>query len=211
MSAHAPSPEAIAWRRETASLAMWVFLATEMMFFGVLFLAYFHWRVNDPEGWAAASRLTHEWLGTLNTAILLTSSFTMALAVRAGWLGRRRLVPRLLWTTAALGVAFIVVKAVEYTLEWRDGLVPGLEFTRTPDHGRTVEQFFYLYFAMTGVHAIHLVIGVGLVAWAAVRFREPPTELGRRDTVECVGLYWHFVDAIWIFLYPLIYLAGLAR
>jgi len=74
-----------------------------------------------------------------------------------------------------------------------------------------VEQFFYLYFAMTGVHALHLVIGVGLVAWAAVRLREPPTELGRRDTVECVGLYWHFVDAIWIFLYPLIYLVGLAR
>jgi len=211
VSARAPSPEAIAWRRETASLGMWIFLATEVMFFGVLFLAYFHWRVHDPDGWAAASRLTHEWLGTLNTALLLTSSLTMALAVRAGWLGRRRAVPPLLWTTAALGLAFIGVKAVEYTLEWRDGLVPALHFTYSGENARAVQEFFYLYFAMTGVHALHLAIGVGLVAWAAVRLREPPTELSRRDTVECLGLYWHFVDAIWIVLYPLIYLVGLAR
>jgi cytochrome c oxidase subunit 3 len=213
MSARAaqPSPEAIAWRRETASLGMWVFLATEVMFFGVLFLAYFHWRVQDPQGWAAAGRLTHEWLGTINTAILLTSSLAMALAVRAGWLGQRRIVAPLLWTTAVLGLAFIGIKAVEYTLEWRDGLVPALHFTYAGEHARAVQEFFYLYFAMTGVHALHLVIGVGLVAWTALIARHPPEGISRRDTAECVGLYWHFVDAIWIFLYPLIYLVGLAR
>jgi cytochrome c oxidase subunit 3 len=207
----AVSPEAIAWRRETSSLGMWVFLATEVMFFGVLFLADLHWRLQDPRGWATASRLTHEWLGTINTAILLTSSFAMALAVRAGWLGQRRAVPRLLWATAVLGVAFIAVKGVEYGLEWRDGLVPGINFTYGGPDARAVREFFYLYFAMTGVHAIHLAIGVGIVSWAAVRAGKPPGALSRRDTVECIGLYWHFVDAVWIFLYPLVYLVALWR
>jgi cytochrome c oxidase subunit 3 len=204
-------PVDIPWRRETASLGMWVFLATEVMFFGVLFLAYSHGRIADPRGWAAASRLTHEWLGTLNTAILLTSSLAMALAVRSGWAGHRSLVIRLLWTTAVLGAAFIALKLFEYSLEWRDGLVPGLNFTHQGPHARAVAYFFFLYFAMTGVHAVHLTIGVALVAWLALRDRDPSHPVHRRDTAECIGLYWHFVDSIWIFLYPLIYLVELWR
>ena len=201
----------VPWRRETASLGMWVFLGTEVMFFGVLFLAYAHARLADPQGWGAASRLTHEWLGTINTAILLTSSLAMALAVRSGWAGHRRLVMRLLWTTAILGAAFIGVKLTEYGLEWRDGLVPVLNFTYSGAHPRTVETFFFLYFVMTGIHAIHLTIGVALVAWLALRDRDPSQPVHRRETAEIIGLYWHFVDCIWIFLYPLIYLVELWR
>ena len=204
-------PVDVPWRRETDSLGMWIFLATEVMFFGVLFLAYTHARVGDPEGFAAASRLTHEWLGTINTAILLTSSLTMALAVRNGWAGHRTLVIKLLWATAALGLAFIVVKGIEYSLEWRDGLVPVLNFTYGGRDARAVETFFFLYFVMTGVHAIHLTIGVVLVAWLALRDRDPSRPVHRRDTAECFGLYWHFVDCIWVFLYPLIYLVELWR
>ncbi|HSN20071.1 MAG TPA: cytochrome c oxidase subunit 3 [Usitatibacter sp.] len=204
-------PVDVPWRRETASLGMWIFLATEVMFFGVLFLAYTHARLADPQGFAAASRLTHEWLGTINTAILLTSSLTMALAVRSGWAGHRALVIRLLWATAFLGAAFIAVKLVEYRLEWRDGLVPALHFTYSGPHARAVQAFFFLYFVMTGVHAVHLTIGVALVAWLALRDRDPSHPVRRRETAECLGLYWHFVDGIWIFLYPLIYLVELWR
>ncbi|HXS52415.1 MAG TPA: cytochrome c oxidase subunit 3 [Usitatibacter sp.] len=201
----------VPWRRETASLGMWVFLATEVMFFGVLFLAYTHARIVDPQGFAAASRLTHEWLGTINTAVLLTSSLTMALAVRNGWAGHRTIVIRLLWATAALGLAFIVIKAIEYSLEWRDGLVPVLNFTYAGANRRGVETFFFLYFLMTGVHAVHLTIGVLLVAWLALRDRDPSRPVHRRESAECIGLYWHFVDCVWIFLYPLIYLVDLYR
>lgn len=204
-------PADVPWRRETASLGMWIFLATEVMFFGVLFLAYLHARLVDPEGFATASRLTHEWIGTINTGVLLTSSLAMALAVRSGWAGHRRLVIRLLWVTAALGVVFIVLKGIEYSLEWRDGLVPVLHFTYSGADPRGVETFFFLYFVMTGVHAVHLTIGVALVAWLALRDRDPSRPIHRRDTAECIGLYWHFVDCIWIFLYPLIYLVALNR
>ena len=204
-------PVDVPWRRETASLGMWIFLATELMFFGVLFLAYAHARIADPEGIATASRLTHAWLGTINTAILLTSSLTMALAVRSGWAGHRTLVIRLLWITAVLGAAFLAVKGAEYALEWRDGLVPGLRFTYAGPERQGVETFFLLYFVMTGVHAVHLTIGVGLVAWLALRDRDPSHPVRRRETAECLGLYWHFVDAVWIFLYPLVYLVELWR
>ena len=204
-------PADVPWRRETDSLGMWIFLATEVMFFGVLLLAYTHSRLVDPQGFAAASRLTHEWLGTINTGLLLTSSLTMALAVRNGWAGHRRVVIRLLWATAALGVAFIVIKGIEYGLEWRDGLVPVLNFTYGGRDARAVETFFFLYFVMTGVHAIHLTIGVLLVAWLAIRDRDPSRPVRRRESAECIGLYWHFVDSIWIFLYPLIYLVDLYR
>jgi cytochrome c oxidase subunit III len=205
-----PALDPVAWRRETASLGMWIFLATELMFFGALFFGYLHVRLGDPQGVAAASRHTHEWLGTINTAILLTSSFTMALAVRAATLGQRRAARRLLWATAALGVAFLAVKATEYGLEWRDGLVPGLHFT-VREHAQATALFFFLYFLMTGVHALHLAIGIVAVAWLAWRLREARLPEWRVEEIDVLGLYWHFVDAVWIFLYPLFYLVDLAR
>lgn len=192
------------WRSESATLGMWIFLATEVMFFGVLFFAAFHARIHDPAGYAAGSHLTHAWLGTINTAILLTSSLTMALGVRASNMGQARAPRWLLRATAALGIAFLAVKAAEYSLEWRDGLVPGIRFDYARPDARGVQSFFYLYFVMTGLHAVHLAIGIGAVSWISAR-------AASRDAVEITGLYWHFVDVVWIFLYPVIYLVELWR
>ena len=206
MSEHVLTPAEREWRTETVSLGMWVFLLTEVMFFGVLFLAYFHVRHGDPEGFGIASHHVHEWLGTFNTAILLTSSLSMALAVQAAAEGERRRLIRLLAITGALGVAFLGVKGTEYFLEWKDGLVPRLNFQYSGPHPQTVAEFFFLYFLMTGVHAIHLTIGIVAVAWNAIRARGDANVARREDAIEAVGLYWHFVDVIWVFLYPLFYL-----
>lgn len=210
MSATARPSDPAMWREQTASLGMWVFLATEVMFFGALFLSYLYLRTHDGEGVAAASTHTHEWLGTINTAILLTSSFTMALAVRGAQLADRVPVRRLLWATAALGVAFLAVKGIEYGMEWREQLVPGLRFAIV-DHASTAALFFFLYFVATGVHALHLAIGVLAVLWMSWRLRRPPFPDWRADEIDVLGLYWHFVDAVWIFLYPLFYLVNLHR
>jgi cytochrome c oxidase subunit 3 len=170
----APFPSE-AHERETSVLGLWVFLATEAMFFGPLFLGYLHGRLTDPRGFVEASRHTHLWLGTLNTAILLTSSFTIALSTR-----KKHWSKALLFVTAFLGVAFLCVKGIEYHAEFSE----------------PASYFLFLYFAMTGLHAIHLAIGIGLVLWAARRLA----------AAECVGLYWHFVDLVWILLYPMFYL-----
>jgi cytochrome c oxidase subunit 3 len=151
---------------------------------------------------------THEWLGTINTAILLTSSFAMALAVHAAKQARRKAAQRLLVVTAAFGLAFLAVKGIEYGLEWRDGLVPGLHFTLA-QNTRTATLFFFLYFVATGIHAVHLAIGVLTVLWIAWRLRAAALPDWRVDEIDVLGLYWHFVDAIWIFLYPLFYLVNL--
>jgi cytochrome c oxidase subunit 3 len=209
MSAAARPLDPASWREHTAALGMWVFLATEVMFFGAIFLGYLYLRAHNAEAVAAASRHTHEWLGTINTAILLTSSFSMALAVRFSQLARRKTVQRLLWVTAALGAAFLAVKFTEYTLEWKEGLVPGLHFTIV-ENARVTALFFFLYFVATGVHAVHLTIGVLTVLWLSWRLREPRFPDARADEIEVLGLYWHFVDAIWIFLYPLFYLVSLS-
>jgi len=206
MSEHVLTPAEREWRAETVSLGMWVFILTEVMFFGVLFLAYFHVRHADPEGFGIASHHVYEWLGTFNTAILLTSSLSMALAVNAAARDDRRALIRLLAITGVLGLAFLGVKGTEYVLEWKDALVPRLNFAYSGPHRETVAEFFFLYFLMTGVHAIHLTIGIVVVAWNAIRARRDAHVTHREDAVEAVGLYWHFVDVIWVFLYPLFYL-----
>lgn len=207
MSAHSmPAPAHEAWRGDVATLGMWVFLATEAMFFGPLFLGYTHERLQAPAAFAAASQQTHLWLGTINTAVLLTSSFTMALAVRCARLAERRPALRWLAVTAALGVAFLGIKATEYALEWRDGLVPALHFTYAGVQAHGVAVFFYLYFLMTGVHAVHLTIGLGVIGAIALRMRASPRPDAPANAVDLLGLYWHFVDAVWIFLYPMFYL-----
>jgi cytochrome c oxidase subunit 3 len=191
---------------DAASLGMWIFLATESLFFGPLFLAYVYGRLHFPEAFGEASRHTHFWIGTFNTAILLTSSCAVALAARAADLGSRRALTRWLAAAAVLGAAFLALKGVEYAKEWSEGLVPVLHFTYAGANAGGVELFYLLYFVLTGVHGLHLVIGIALVLWArhTVLRAAPGAPLNPR--VEIVGLYWHFVDAIWIFLYPMIYL-----
>ena len=195
----APPPPA----EEVARMGMWVFLATEVLFFGGLFVAYAYGRTHWPHGFGAASRHTDVVLGTINTGLLLTSSAVIAFAVACSrHLPHRKWVARLLWFTAAVGAMFLVIKGLEYRKERHDGLFPGPGFALRESGA---ELFFMLYFVMTGLHAMHLLIGIGGVgafAWGAGRGKAWVAP--RR--IEVMALYWHFVDVVWIFLYPLLYL-----
>jgi cytochrome c oxidase subunit III len=190
--------------REIGRLGMWIFIASEVLFFGGLFVAYLYARTHWPQGFATAGRHTDVVLGTLNTGVLLTSSFAIALALACSEnAAHRRWTARLLWFTAALGLVFLVVKGIEYRKEWHEGLFPGPAFALAAVAG--AELFFMLYFVTTGLHALHLVIGiagVGVFAWGSSRRRR----WAAPRHVDAMALYWHFVDIVWIFLYPLLYL-----
>jgi cytochrome c oxidase subunit 3 len=194
---------------DAARLGLWLFIATEILFFGPLFMGYVYGRTHFYDAFAEASRHTHLVIGTANTAVLLTSSFTMALAVEM-----RRTAPRaagwLLAATAALGAVFLVLKGIEYYKEWHEQLVPGLGFFFGEVHRSQAELFYYLYFVMTGLHALHLTIGIAIVVALSVLLLRDRTSIVKPDTVEVTGLYWHFVDVVWIFLYPILYLVGRA-
>lgn len=197
-----------AQQRTASTLGMWVFLVTEVMMFGGLFTAYALYRSMYPEAFAAASHHLDATLGAANTLVLLGSSLTMALAVHAAQHGRRAGTVLGLLATIALGSVFLGVKAYEYAHKFEENLVPGPYFQFAGPEATHAELFFSLYFAMTGLHALHMVIGVavlGTLAWMAARKRftadyHTPVEIG--------GLYWHFVDIVWIYLFPLLYLLG---
>ena len=191
---------------EASTLGIWIFLVTEIMFFGGLFLAYIEYRATFPSVFAHASAELDFWLGTINTAVLLTSSLTMALAVHGAQLGKRRMLLGCLVLTIALGSTFLGIKAIEYTHKFQEHFVPGPTFQFPYADPRPAEMFFSLYFAMTGLHAAHMIIGVGLLTWLVVQARRG--RFGRRyyTPVEVTGLYWHFVDIVWIYLFPLLYL-----
>jgi cytochrome c oxidase subunit 3 len=195
-------------QREAATLGMWVFLATEILFFGVLFASYTICRVLHPVGFAIASRRTDMPLGTIETAVLLISSSLIALAVRAIKLDQRRLASWLMTGTAALGLSFLVMHGFEYLHEYREHLVPGIDFMQTGPYAPAVELFFCLYYFITGFHSLHVLIGVSVIlvlAWRVARGSFGPK---RYTTLELTALYWHLVDIVWIFVYPLIYLIG---
>jgi cytochrome c oxidase subunit III len=195
-----------AQQREAVTLGMWAFLATEVLFFGALVAAYFNYRIWCGAEFIAAARMTKVAFGTVNTGVLLTSSACMAMAVNTYEEGSRRAPVLWLSATALLGLAFIGIKSVEYWLEYQEHLVPALNFD-LQRHGGVAEIFFIFYFCATGLHAVHLLIGISLVTWLAWWIGT-----GRIDpassTTRLIGLYWHFVDIVWIFLFPLIYLAG---
>lgn len=195
-------------QREAATLGMWIFLATEVLFFGVLFTGYLIGRVLYPEAFAAASRETELVLGTANTVALLTSGLTMALAVRAAQADRRRALVLLLLLTALIGLAFLGIKGYEYWKDYQHHLVPGLNFRFEGAHPERVELFFLLYFFMTGLHAIHLSLGIGTVLVMTVLSARGHFGSRYFTPVKLTGLYWHFVDTVWIFLYPLLYLVS---
>ena len=194
-------------RREAARIGMWVFLATEVMFFGVLFVAYFYSLRLYPGGFASAGGRTNLPLGAVNTALLLLSGLAMGLAVEAAKDGRARALAARLFATMALGAAFLVLKGVEYASHVREHLLPGAAFRYEPAAlTRPAELFFYLYFAMTGLHALHMIGGIAWLAWLFARARRGG---GREDLftpVELAGLYWHFVDVVWLFLFSMFYL-----
>jgi cytochrome c oxidase subunit III len=194
-----------AQQHEAATLGLWLFIATELMLFGGLFVGLTVYRIGDPTAAATASEHLHLWLGGANTAVLLTSSLAMGLAVLAARAGRPRATALWLLACAALGLLFLALKAYEYRQEYLEGLMPGIgpAFPLEPP----VELFFNLYFAATGLHALHLTLGilaVALFAWrTATRRLALPAHATR---IEGLGLYWHFVDVVWVFLYPVLYL-----
>jgi len=193
-------------QREAATLGMWVFLATEVMFFGGMLTLYTVYRYLYARGFAEGSRQLDLWLGSINTVVLITSSLTMALGVHGARVGHRRTLLVSLVLTMLLGATFLSIKSVEYVHKFEEGLVPGIYFTYAGPEAPHVELFVWLYFVLTGVHAVHLMIGigaVGVIAFMASRGRFGPAY---HTPVELVGLYWHFVDVVWIFLLPLLYL-----
>jgi cytochrome c oxidase subunit 3 len=203
-------------QHEASLVGMWLFLATEVMFFGGLILAYAVYRATTPREFALASGHMKVGLGCLNTVILLGSSLTMALAVRAAQLRAHRDLLMWLGLTMALGTAFLGVKAIEYTAEYDEKLVPGWNFQipeasrgtieREQLNPRRFEMFYVLYFFMTGLHAIHLIVGIALVGVMAYLSWRRWFSGGGATQIEVTGLYWHFIDIVWVFLYPMLYL-----
>jgi cytochrome c oxidase subunit 3 len=205
---HAHQFDSYEQQREASSLGVWVFLVTEILFFGGLFAAYTIYRWAYPDAFIAGSRRLDAELGALNTGVLLTSSLTMALAVRSAQVGRSRLAAVLLGLTVVFGAAFLGVKATEYHHKFVEHLIPGAGFQMLGPIAQPAQLFFFLYFAMTGLHAVHMIIGIGVLLALIV-----PTFRGRftpenHNFLEGTGLYWHFVDIVWIFLFPLLYLVG---
>jgi cytochrome c oxidase subunit 3 len=201
--------EDVEQQHDAATLAMWVFLVTEVMFFGGLFAGYAMYRATYPAAFAEGSRLCEVSLGALNTIVLITSSLTMALAVRAAALDRRRLTMGCLGATMLLGTAFLGIKFLEYFHKYQEHVVPGLNFSSAGPHARQVELFICFYFGLTGLHALHMIIGLGvLTAMIVLTWRR---RTSYSIPIEVAGLYWHFVDIVWIFLFPLLYLVDRHR
>jgi cytochrome c oxidase subunit 3 len=195
---------------EAATLGMWVFLVTEIMFFGGLFMAYIVYRAASPEAFQEASaHLSIGW-GAFNTGVLIFSSLTMALAVRAAQTGlTARTQGGWLVATMVLGAVFLGVKVIEYADKFEHLIVPGPYFDKTQwTHPAGVEQFYSLYFIMTGLHALHMIIGIGIMTVIAIMAWKRQFDSSYYTPVEVSGLYWHFVDIVWIFLFPLLYLIG---
>jgi len=187
---------------------MWIFLATEVLFFGGLFLVYSVYRSWYPQAFAAASHELIVWAGTLNTVVLITSSLTVVLAVHAAQSGHRRTLVVMLLATIVLGCVFLGVKAFEYRSEYLEHHVPGMGFQFEPDYFLHAQIFFSLYFIMTGLHAVHMIIGLGIMTWMLWWTLNGTITHEYASPIEISGLYWHFVDIVWIFLFPLLYLIG---
>ena len=215
--------ETVEQQREAASFGMWLFLLTEIMFFGGLFCAYLIFRNWYYPAFVAGSHQMNLTLGTVNTAVLITSGFCMALAVWAAEVRKEKLLVWFLILTTIFGVAFVVVKYFEWSAEWKESHVPGLRFSiqdfvhpekpnetpLAPDMAEKTQVYFFLYFAMTGMHALHMLIGIGLLSWLIWRARRGDFSTGYVMPIENFGLYWHFVDIVWLFLFPLLYLINL--
>jgi cytochrome c oxidase subunit III len=205
--------EDIEQQRDAGNFGMWVFLATEMLFFGGVFTCYIIYRSLYYSGFAAGSHGLEVNLGAAMMFVLLASSFTMAMAVRAAREGKRGMLLGFLSATIILGIAFLAMKFTEYFHKWHEQLVPGLNFhpaleslRGAPEHA--VELFLCFYFFMTGLHALHMIIGIGLLSVMAILAWRGKISRENYNRVEVSGLYWHFVDIIWIYLFPLLYLIG---
>ena len=200
--------EDLGQQHEASTLGMWMFLSTEILFFGGMFCAYAIYRVLYEPAWVEGAHHQNLMMGTINTIVLIGSSLTMALAVWAAQLGRRLATVAFLVATLILGSVFLGIKAFEYHAHFEEGLFPGVHFTYQSPLAAKVQLFMVFYFGLTGLHALHMIIGAGLLLyfiWRAWRGDFGPEYY---SPVEIMGLYWHFVDIVWIFLFPLLYLIG---
>lgn len=193
---------------DTAKLGMWIFLVTEILFFGGLFAAYAIYRIWHPELFAEASTELDTILGTVNTVVLILSSLTVALAIRAAKLDHKQWIIRYLGATILLACVFMVIKYFEWTHKFHLGIFPGKFYTYEGIEHAMAPIFFSLYYVMTGLHGLHVVIGIGLMIWLVIGARKGKYHSKYYNPVEITGLYWHLVDIIWIFLFPLFYLIG---
>jgi cytochrome c oxidase subunit III len=197
-------------QHEASTLGMWMFLTTEILFFGGFFCAYVVYRVQYYDAFRAGAHHQNWQIGAANTIVLIGSSLTMALAVWAAQTSRRRATVIFLLLTLLLGSVFIGVKGYEYSQHIHEGLFPGKAFTYVdyehPELTKGVELFMLFYFGMTGLHALHMIIGAGLLIWMIFRAQRGDFGPEYYSPVEVMGLYWHFVDIVWIFLFPLLYL-----
>ena len=195
-------------QKESATLGMWLFIVQEILFFGGLFFAYALYRWKYPVAFNHASRHLDIVLGTFNTVVLIGSSLTVAMAVRSAQTGKARRVVGFLLGTGFLGLVFLGVKAFEYHHKWVEHLVPGPGFVLEGPGNDHAMMFFSLYFAMTGLHALHMIVGIGILLFLLKPAWDGAYTPENHNMIEGFGLYWHFVDIIWIFLFPLLYLAG---
>jgi cytochrome c oxidase subunit 3 len=215
---HGPTPhhpwlqhhfDTMAQQAEASTLGMWVFLVTEIMFFGGLFMAYIVYRHASPEGFQEASFELNRFWGTTNTLVLICSSLTMAMAVRAAQTSKSaKAQVGWLLGTIAFGLGFLGIKAIEYYDKFVHHHVPGPYFHWDGHFPKPAEQFYSLYFAMTGLHALHMIIGIGIMTVITILAWKKTFDEEYYTPVEVAGLYWHFVDIVWIFLFPLLYLIG---
>ena len=192
---------------DAAKLGMWLFLITEILLFSGMFVAYAVYRVWYPEVFSVASTELNPWLGGLNTVVLLASSLTVALAIRAAQTDKRRALVTNLFITVLLAGVFMVVKYFEYTHKFHLGIFPGGNFAYAEMMDQPIVPiFFSIYYVMTGIHGVHVLVGMGVLSWLGVRAIRGHFHSGYYTPVELSGLYWHLVDIIWIFLFPLLYL-----
>ena len=200
--------EDLGQQHEASVLGMWMFLTTEILFFGGVLCAYWIYRLIYPTAWAIAGLEQNTLAGGINTLVLIVSSLTMALAVRNAQLGNRNGIILMLILTLIFGSTFLGIKAYEYHAHFEEGLFPGANWhwNKHPEVASKVQLFMVFYWSMTGLHALHMVIGAGLLLWFIWRAYKGHFSPEYYGPVEVMGLYWHFVDIVWIFLFPFLYL-----
>jgi cytochrome c oxidase subunit 3 len=191
---------------ESSKTGIWLFLATEILMFGGLFVAYIMYRALYPATFHECSHYLNRVLGSINTVVLICSSFTMAMSVQMVQQNRRKVAVGLLLITILCALTFMVIKYFEYSHKIHEGLLPGAHFNFAEIKAPKADLFFSLYFMMTGLHGIHVLVGIGIITWVLIRTAQGKFSKEYYTPVDLTGLYWHLVDLIWIYLFPLLYL-----
>ena len=195
-------------QEETSTVGMWVFLITEIMLFGGLFTAFAVYELSHRQAFTQGSAEMEFWIGAVNTAVLICSSFTMALAVHSAETGKKGRLALFIFLTIVIGLVFLGFKFAEYYMHYQDHKAPGFWFEQSGPNAGYIQMFFVFYFIMTGLHALHMFIGIGLLSVLLVRTLLGSFSAEYHTPVDLTGLYWHFVDTVWVFLFAIFYIPG---